>query len=382
MCPVNRARLLPLLLAAPLAAGCERPRDAYELDRTRVATTPSRPVLRGATSAQRFDFSMPTPEAPPENPLHWDVPEGWRELASSRMRLANLVVDRDPRAECYVSLLPGEGGGLEENVNRWRKQMGLAPLDADAIAALPTRPILGQPATYLELDGTFTGMGGESLPGSRLMGAILALPMGALFVKMTGPAEVLEAERARFADFCDSLHVATDGHSHGGEAVRAPGAPVAPAMTADGLVAGSAGPLSWARPAHWTEQVGRSMRAVSFALGAGGETECYVTILGPVAGGTAANLDRWREQLGQDPLAPGELDALPRATVLGESVPLFEGYGSFTGMTRAVADAGMLGVVAEQPGATVFVKLVGPEQDVRAARADFLAFCASLELAP
>lgn len=141
--------------------------------------------------------------------LVYDTPEGWTEKPGSAMRDVNFVFGEKGEGECYIARLPGAGGGLAANVNRWRSQMGAPALSDEEVAALPTRPLFGQPARFVSVDGTFSpGMGSaETLPGYRLMGLILAADAGAVFVKMTGPKELVEANSAAFDQFVSSLDV-------------------------------------------------------------------------------------------------------------------------------------------------------------------------------
>lgn len=398
---MREPRLRPTLAVLLLAAACSEPTER-SIDETRVATVPSRPAISNPTNEKRFgSFGMGAPgmtQAAPERPaapIRWSVPAGWEELAPTDMRVANLRPRRHPDAECYLALLPGEAGGLAANVNRWRSQMGLDALSPAEIDAMPKRTVLGQPATLVELEGAYRGMGSVAQDGFGLLGAILDLPQVTIFVKMTGPLDVVTRERAGFDAFCDSLRIATagghdehDGHDHGdhddhdghdGHDGHDHGAQGGPVSDGDLPPSGSADGLAWETPAGWRVGPSRTMRAVTFGLGASGASECYVTVLGGDGGGVSANLDRWRGQLGLSPFEAGEYAALERVSVLGAETPLFEAYGHFTGMgERSDSDWGMLGVVAPLSDRTVFVKLTGPEEEVRAARAAFVSFCKGL----
>jgi hypothetical protein len=143
--------------------------------------------------------------------LVYQTPEGWSEKPGSMMRDVNLTFGPNGEGECYIARLPGAGGGLAANVNRWRAQMGAAPLSEEEVAALPTRPLFGQPARFVSVDGTFSpGMGSnETFPDYRLVGLILAGEAGAVFVKMTGPKTLVEQNGAAFDQFVSSLDVNT-----------------------------------------------------------------------------------------------------------------------------------------------------------------------------
>jgi len=141
--------------------------------------------------------------------LVWDVPEGWEQRPASMMRDINLVFGDEGQGECYVARLPGAGGGLVANVNRWRGQMGADPLSEEEVEALPRKTLFGQPATFVSVDGNFSpGMGStEVREDYRMFGLILASEAGAVFVKMTGPLELVAANTEKFDEFVSSIDV-------------------------------------------------------------------------------------------------------------------------------------------------------------------------------
>jgi len=180
------------------------------------------------TDKERFRFAaMRLPETPttiPAQPpgagsseespgvagaqLKWDTPEGWSEAPASSMRDVNLAFGPEGIGECYVARLPGAAGGLESNINRWRKQMGQDDLSSEEIANLPSIDIFGVPASLVSIDGSFTGMGGKAtIDDARMLGAVLMTPNGALFIKMTGPRELVAANRDAFEAFTASLRL-------------------------------------------------------------------------------------------------------------------------------------------------------------------------------
>jgi hypothetical protein len=125
----------------------------------------------------------------------WTAPAGWTQGPAKQMRLVTFVPNDAPGVECYVTVLGGSAGGVEANVNRWRQQLHLAPLSADAVKALPTVPVLGRPAQLAEIDGGAVGM----------LGLVCELGQQTVFVKMTGPMDSLRAQRGQFVAFCKSL---------------------------------------------------------------------------------------------------------------------------------------------------------------------------------
>jgi hypothetical protein len=196
-----------------LMAGCDG--GGTEITVTQPLSEAERKMKVGATSEERFGGrelpSMKAPEsAEAENPLRWEVPEGWVEEESTQMRVVNLRFGPEAEGECYLAILPGAGGGVEGNINRWAGQMGLDPLSTEALAALPRQNLFGRKAPFVDFVGTYRGMGNiEPIDPARMLGAVLADEQLTFFVKMVGPAGVVEAERKNFEQFCSSLRIVT-----------------------------------------------------------------------------------------------------------------------------------------------------------------------------
>src|SRR5581483_4510515 len=204
--------------------------------------------------------------------------------------------------------------------------------------------------------------GGEK-PNFKLVGVISQLNAGErtfmLFVKLTGPAALVDAERKSFDALCDSFRIVTQGGAESGGGDEKPAGHEPPP---------SDGPkLNFASPPEWKDEGEKPMRLASFKAGAG--TECYVSAFPGDVGGVAANVNRWRSQLGQPPLDDAGVAALQKVKFLGQDSPLVEIAG----------DQALLGVMAPKQGYTIFVKMVGPKNEVAAERARFLAFVSSVQ---
>jgi hypothetical protein len=106
------------------------------------------------------------------------------------------------KGECYVGQL---GGELAPMLGIWCGEMSAAVPDAAAIAALPKVPMLGGQATLLDVAGDYRGMGGATLAQARLLVAVLHDAHGVVFAKCLGPAAEVEAQRAAFLAYCQSL---------------------------------------------------------------------------------------------------------------------------------------------------------------------------------
>jgi hypothetical protein len=73
---------------------------------------------------------------PSEVGVEWDLPVGWRRTPTDNpTRIAVFALDDAPDVEVVVTRFPGDVGGPLANVNRWRAQMGLGPIDDASLAA-------------------------------------------------------------------------------------------------------------------------------------------------------------------------------------------------------------------------------------------------------
>lgn len=147
--------------------------------------------------------------------LRWTAPAGWKAEGPRPMRAATytipLATGDQGVAECVVNFFgAGQGGGVEANVERWRGQV----LGADgkpAIAKIDKRTVNGIAVTRVDATGTYTGMGGPMMGGSkpvagyRLIGAIAEGPGGNVFFKLTGPAKTVAAQEKHFELLLSSL---------------------------------------------------------------------------------------------------------------------------------------------------------------------------------
>jgi len=137
-----------------------------------------------------------------ERELEMMAPKGWEHGGDKPMRLATFSVPGG--AECSVSAFPGDVGGLVPNVNRWRQQMGAAPLTADEVADLPVSPVLGVLATIVRIEGPLPGPDGSPRP-SMMLAAFAKLESETVTLKLTGPAAAVQAAEVDFAVLCRRL---------------------------------------------------------------------------------------------------------------------------------------------------------------------------------
>lgn len=207
----------PLLPCAALALGllvvtsCDRLQEKMPITESREISKFAPEPAVAIPSSTRFYDDTPTQPTSPQPSLRdllvWEVPDTWKEMPQGDgMRLVDLRFGPGDEGECYVSLMPGNAGGLTANVNRWRSQMGLDPLDEAGIAALPKKDFFNRNATFISIDGDFSGFGAsEAKGGYRMLGLIHSADEATIFVKLTGPQDVVEANRSQFEAFCKSI---------------------------------------------------------------------------------------------------------------------------------------------------------------------------------
>ena len=135
--------------------------------------------------------------------LKWTTPSTWEELAPGNMLMANFhVIDsKNKSVNISVSMFPGDVGGIENNANRWRRQINLQPQKMEEISKYIqniTLPLLGD-AQFLELNNSQNNQGMK----------VLIVPNQnnhTIFVKMMGEADSLSELDYEFNLFVQSIY--------------------------------------------------------------------------------------------------------------------------------------------------------------------------------
>ena len=159
--------------------------------------TPPRvqPVVQGESANPMAGRTLPASALNPVdgNPA-WAVPPEWSAAAAGQMRRATFLTAGG--AQVAITSFPGDVGGDLNNVNRWRRQTGLAPIGPDALEASftrLTRPDGGE-AKVVRLEG----------PSQSMLAAIVPQGAHTWFARLTADADEIDAESARFAAFVGS----------------------------------------------------------------------------------------------------------------------------------------------------------------------------------
>ena len=292
-------------------------------------------------------------EAGPADP---SLPAGWQQLPPDQMRVGNYAIAGPGGAKAQVTVIPLPAGSGSElaNVNRWRAQVGLGTIAAENLAAESHEAkIAGATGLYYE----FSGSSPESGNTSRLIAAIQQHGDSVWYFKILGDDALVKAQKDAFLGFL-AKYKYPDGS---GPVAIAP-----PAATAPPLNPQAAPPSrSWPSPKSWERQQPGPMQDVKFTA-AGGKATVTVSIFDSPTGGTLPNINRWRGQLGLEPLDEAGFSKLVEPLDLpGAKATLVDMKGAQQRMVAAIVSRG---------GSTWFFKLLGEDTAVGAEKKTFVEF--------
>jgi hypothetical protein len=153
-----------------------------------------------------------------------------------------------------------------------------------------------------------------------------------------------------------------------------PGGGMPGAVTTAAPPAPRQGGPTWTVPAGWKEISGGQFLFAKFLIAGEGDAKAAVNVSSSAGdgGGLAANLNRWRAQLGQSPWSEAELQKnTQEIEVLGGKGTYVEMSGTDTSTDKP---ATTLGVKVVRSGSTWYYKLMGEPKLVAAQKENFLAF--------
>jgi hypothetical protein len=151
-----------------------------------------------------------TPAGLPPLPLTFKLPDGWVRKPAGPMRMAEFEA-RDGERKVVVSISTA-GGDLLANVNRWRGQIALDPIDAGQLnESMKKIDAAGVSADYVEL------IGPESASAPQTILGVIA-PVGdrQWFLKLQGDSALAKREQPNFEAFVKSIRLPGSGEgTHG-----------------------------------------------------------------------------------------------------------------------------------------------------------------------
>lgn len=146
--------------------------------------------------------------------LLWQIPESWEQKPTSGdMRAGEFHVKGDNGETAVVAFFhfPGTGGSATANLDRWKAQFRNPDTggEPDYKTHAP-RKVAGCTVHVISIVGTFKeGMPGQSTtdrPGYAMRGAVVeGGPKGSVFIKMTGPFDVVNSTRDQWYQMIDGM---------------------------------------------------------------------------------------------------------------------------------------------------------------------------------
>lgn len=152
--------------------------------------------------------------------------------------------------------------------------------------------------------------------------------------------------------------------------------PPAGAAPAQDFATASGPGLAWTAPQSWQSRPAGMMRKATYALPgpAGAPLDLAIMAFPGDVGGEIANVNRWREQVGLEPLGPAEATAsVQRIEANGLKIAVVDVAGTGTDASR------LIGAMVPYQGATWFFKVMGPDAAVAAQKAALLQFLQTLK---
>lgn len=362
-----------------LAVGCGRNNvKVYRVANGQNATAaqPAAQPPTGSSSSSSLPPGHPSISSTPGTTataaphLTWTTPAGWTEVAPSEMRVASFKVKgaNGQQADVSVIPLPGMAGSDLANVNRWRGQVGLSAIAADAMQKAAQNIVAGgQPGLLYDIAGTNP----ESGNTERILGVIQHRPDGnSWFYKMTGDAKLVAQEKPAFIKFLKSLKF--------GAPAQTGAQPTVVNLSGSGMggltPASSAAKSDWQVPAGWQAVPPAQFLLAEFSItGANGvKADVNVAQLAGDGGGLLPNVNRWRQQIGLDAADPNRLDQLTTTMrAAGGTATVVDMSGTDVQTGKPVR---LIGVILPVNGQTWFYKLMGDPAVVQAQKAAFLKF--------
>ncbi len=221
----RRLHFIPILVTVLLSSSCREakiasyrvPKEAAPAAAAADSATPAGDPHAGLGIPPVNAGTAPMPAAAPAGAnmaatpvstagggdLVWTAPDSWQSRPATAMRKATFIIPgatAAEQAELAVTAFPGDVGGNLANVNRWRGQLQLPPIDAAGLPAALTHMDVGSlHAELVEL------IGPEAPERKRVLGVILPYNGATWFFKLSGPDALVAAQKADFLDFIKTI---------------------------------------------------------------------------------------------------------------------------------------------------------------------------------
>lgn len=313
-----------------LPIGCRKP-EIQVYDTAKDTNAAARPLAQSPAPAP----------APP--PVTWVPAPGWQELPPTEFRKGNYLYSDDTgSAEITVTAFPGSTGGVLANANRWLRQASLPEIGDTKLKEVATEVKLSatQKATVLDLKAD-----SPAPDSTRIFAAIIPFQGQTWFLKMTGPHATVETQTAAFRKMLRGMKFGADE------------TPSTPTTNTPHL-----GELTFTAPDGWEESEGSSMRIASYTITKEGLPPADFSIISfpGDTGGTLANVNRWRRQIGLSDWTESKVSQAARTLTnpAGHSFKVFD-LKSENDKERTENDERIIAAIMDFGGRSWFFKLRG-----------------------
>jgi hypothetical protein len=148
------------------------------------------------------------PQVPAGNPddakITYTLPKDWTKVPPNNdvIREQMTVTENGEKAEITITFLPGRGGDPVLNVNRWRGQIQLPPIDGKEVyKGLTPLEVNGLPAAMADLANP------QAPAPNRILGVMIETPAAMWFLKMRGPDALVGRQKSNFEAFTRSFKI-------------------------------------------------------------------------------------------------------------------------------------------------------------------------------
>ncbi|MBI1336230.1 MAG: hypothetical protein GC164_04630 [Phycisphaera sp.] len=326
------------------------------------------PMTMGRAPAMAVSDGQGAGEAVSTDRLEWALPAGWSQRpGGGPMREMTLTRSSDG-FEITVTKLPLQSGSLLANVNRWRKQMGLAETDEAALPGM-TRPLEGGQVAVTLVDLATQAAVTDAASHERMLAALIHTTDSTWFFKARGSVGLIAGVEPDFLLILRSVHPAqVTPNPHVDHArVQSP-------VNGDGVQ--NIGPVSFRVPEGWSlDPQPRNMRFATLVFTHDNRSgEMAITAFPGDVGGELANVNRWRNQVGLLPVASLDSEDAGTVNIDGQEARVYR----FVATQGPSAGMGIVVAPIQHDGQTWFFKMTGAAPLLESQYEPFVSFLESL----
>jgi hypothetical protein len=153
-----------------------------------------------ASSLPTRDQSVQSTPDTNEDTPKWNIPSGWRQGPPSQFLVGKFLINGEDNSKAAVNVSLA-GGGLADNINRWRGQLGLERLPNDEVEKqVQALEVPGGKAMLIDMRGTDATTGRKAW----IVGAIVTQSNRTWYYKLMGDEPLVEREKEAFIKFVKS----------------------------------------------------------------------------------------------------------------------------------------------------------------------------------